>query len=110
MTPTLTLRDLEKIQSDIDGLERQARDTQNLEKGIAGIRTGEKPLMDWYRDSSPYRQTEKSAIDGVINEFGPDLMRIVEMRLAALAREKKVAVATKRAQLATIVAVETAAQ
>ena len=48
----------------------------------------------------------RSLVEGVINEFGADLLRIVEMRQEAFARKCKTEAAAKRMQLATIVAEE----
>lgn len=59
-----------------------------MSRKLAAIRNGEKPLMVAYREMGNWDVHLKSAIEGIINECGNDLLRIVEMRKDAYARLK----------------------
>jgi hypothetical protein len=103
-TPILTLKELKALESEASAMDYKAVRSRSMEQSLAAIRTGDKPLMVAYKSWLP--DDVKSAIEGIINEHGADLLRIVEMRQAAFARQCKVAAAEKRAQLATVVAPE----
>lgn len=99
------MQDLKNLEFEISKLDRLAREALELEKNLAAIRNGERPLMVWLNESATCNSTARSAIEDVINEFSLDLLRVVEMRQAALARSQKIAANHKRAQLATVVIV-----
>ena len=78
---------------DLNEMERQAKQgdaraaaARRLQAQIAEIRKGDVPLMVAYKNMGYSHDAMKSAIEGVINEHGADLLRILEMRQLAFAR------------------------
>lgn len=105
----MTLEELNGLSSDARAHETKAMKAEALATSLAAIRNGEAPLMVRYKGLGGWQDDVRSAIEGVINEHGADLLRIVEMRLAAHARQEKTFARAKRDQLSTIVSVEEAA-
>lgn len=104
--PELTLQQLQAIESEARTCDSKASAAKRLEECLARIRTSEQPLMVRYKGLGHYQDEIRSAIEGIINEHGADLLRIVEMRNAAFARDCRVRATQLRAQLATVVAPE----
>lgn len=85
----MKLDELNELKSDADKFQREASNIKGLSDRLAHIRNGEKPLMVAYKELGNWNEHVKSAIEGIINECGCDLLRIVEMRLDAKARLKR---------------------
>lgn len=102
----LTLGELNRLNSEASAADGKAARVALLQEQLRNIRVGDAPLMVAYKSMGHWQDEAKSLIEGVINEFGADLLRIVEMRQEAFARQCKTEAATKRAQLATMVAAE----
>lgn len=102
----LTLKELNDLCVSAENLERKANDKDTRAKRIAGIRNGEFKLTRWLSDCASYNNESADLIRNVIDEHSADLLRLIEMRLAAEARELRVSAQIKREQLATIVAPE----
>lgn len=100
----LTLGELNRLNSDATAADAKASRASMVQDQLQKIRVGDAPLMVVYKNMGHWQDEAKSLIEGVINEFGADLLRIVEMRQEAFARRCKTEAATKRAQLATMVA------
>lgn len=105
----LTLKQLQKLASEVDSLDGKAAACKRLSDRLAAIRNGEKPLIGAYKALCSWEAEVQSAIEGVINELGPDLLRIAEMRNDAAARRFKVEAAAKRSALGEWVANEKSA-
>ena len=98
-----TLIELQALESGARAADQKAAQAKRLQERLAAIRTGEKPLMVVYKEIGNWEEATKSAIDGVINECGADLLRIVEMRQEAFARRMTVEARQKRAALHAMV-------
>lgn len=84
----MTLEELNKLKSDAEKCERESTHAKSLSAKLAKIRNGDAPLMVAYKGISNWEPVLKGVIEGVINECGADLLRIVEMRQDAYARLK----------------------
>lgn len=84
----MTLDELNQLKREASECQGEARRAKELRDRLAAIRTGDKPLMPAYKDLGHWNEHVKSAIEGIINECGHDLLRIVEMRQDAFARLK----------------------
>lgn len=84
----MKLDDLNQLKKASEKDQNEASNAKNLSLKLAAIRNGEKPLMVAYKEISNWDTNIKSAIEGIINECGNDLLRIVEMRQDAYARLK----------------------
>lgn len=84
----MTLDELNQLKKEAERCQHEASRAKTLRDKMVSIRNGERPLMDAYKALSNWDESIKSAIEGVINECGHDLLRIVEMRQDALARLK----------------------
>ncbi len=102
----LSLSELNGLKSEADAADRKAARSGILQEQLRQIRIGDAPLMVAYRNLGHWQDDIKSLIEGVLNEFGADMLRIVEMRQDAFARKCKTEAAAKRAQLLTVVAEE----
>lgn len=98
-----TLVELQALESGARAADQKAAQAKRLQERLAAIRNGEKPLMVAYKGISHWDSDVLSAIEGVINECGADLLRIVEMRQEAFARRMTVEARQKRAALHAIV-------
>jgi hypothetical protein len=98
-----TLAELQELEFGARTADRKAADAKRLQERLAAIRNGEKPLMVAYKDMGSWEGEARSAIEGVINECGADLLRIVEMRQEAFARRMTVEARQKRAALHAMV-------
>lgn len=95
----MTLDELNNLKKQADEDRRAAAAAKNLSAELAAIRNGEKPLMVAYKGLGSWNEHLKSAIEGIINECGSDLLRIAEMRLESQARHKSVQSRQKLAAL-----------
>lgn len=102
----MTLEELNALSSQARAHDSSAMKAETLAATLAAIRNGEPPLMVRYKGLGHWQDDVRSAIEGVINEHGADLLRIVEMRLAAHARQEKTFAKAKREQLSTIVSIK----
>lgn len=84
----MTLDELNQLKKEAERCQREASCAKTLRDKMVSIRNGEKPLMVAYKALSNWDDSIKSAIEGIINECGHDLLRIVEMRQDARARLK----------------------
>ncbi|TEA78678.1 hypothetical protein [Allopusillimonas ginsengisoli] len=84
----MTLDELNALKKEADNFHWESCRAKELSDKLAGIRNGEKPLMVAYKELGNWNDRIKSAIEGIINECGHDLLRIVEMRHDAHARLK----------------------
>lgn len=84
----MTLDELNALKKEADALHWEAQRARELSQSLAAIRNGEKPLMPAYKALGNWNDKTISAIEGIINECGSDLLRIVEMRQDAYARLK----------------------
>lgn len=84
----MTLDDLNALKKEAESLHWEAAKAKELSKKLANIRNEENPLMVAYKQLGNWNDHVKSAIEGIINECGSDLLRIVEMRQDAYARLK----------------------
>lgn len=98
-----TLKELNELENAALVAERKARDTRHVQESLRSIRIGDKPLMVVYKGMGHWEEHMKSLIEGVINECGPDLLRIVEMRQEAFARRCTAQARQMRAALAAAV-------
>ena len=98
-----TLKQLNELQSNQARALAQAGRSKRFQERLAIVRTSDKPLMVWMKGSGQYEADLRDYIEGVINEFGPELLRVLELRQEALARKHSAEAAVIRAQLATVV-------
>lgn len=106
--PYYTLADLKRFEAEANTHAHKAKRATDLAERLAGIRNGDRPLMVAYKAIHSYESELQSAIEAVLNECGPELLRIAEMRQTAFARSESAKAAMVRAQLATVVAMEAA--
>lgn len=84
----MTLDELNTLKEEAERCQREASRAKSLRDKMASIRNGEQPLMVAYKGLGSWNDSIKSAIEGIINECGHDLLRIVEMRQDAHVRLK----------------------
>lgn len=101
-----TLNELRALEGEAGKMELRATAAKQMQERMAAIRTGETPLMVAYKGLGHWQNEIQSLIEGVINEFGTDLLRIVEMRQEAFARKCKTEAQAKRAHLQAFVDAE----
>ncbi len=102
----LSLSELNALKTEADVADRRAASSAALQERLRQIRIGDAPLMVAYKNLGHRENDIRSLIEGVLNEFGADMLRIIEMRQEAFARKCKTEAAAKRAQLLTVVAEE----
>lgn len=102
----LSLSELNALKAEADVADRSAASSAALQERLRQIRIGDAPLMVAYKNLGHWQDDIRSLIEGVLNEFGADMLRIIEMRQEAFARKCKTEAAAKRAQLLTVVAEE----
>ncbi len=102
----LSLSKLNALKAEADVADRRAASSAELQERLRQIRIGDAPLMVAYKNLGHWQNDIRSLIEGVLNEFGADMLRIIEMRQEAFARKCKTEAAAKRAQLLTVVAEE----
>lgn len=102
----LSLSELNALKAEADVADRRAASSAELQERLRQIRIGDAPLMVAYQNLGHWQDDLRSLIEGVLNEFGADMLRIIEMRQEAFARKCKTEAAAKRAQLLTVVAEE----
>lgn len=102
----LSLSELNALKAEADVADRRAASSAALQERLRQIRIGDAPLMVAYKNLGHWQSDIRSLIEGVLNEFGADMLRIIEMREEAFARKCKTEAAAKRAQLLTVVAEE----
>lgn len=98
-----TLAELNALDNSAKVAERKAEAAKHLQSRLQAIRNGDKPLMVAFKGLGHWEDPVRSAIEGVINECGADLLRIVEMRQEAFARRCTVEARQHRAALAAAV-------
>ena len=95
-----TLSELNQIQRDIVTAEQEISRAKRHSARLAEIRNGEKPL-DSRLQIDPYNREDpiRLMLAGAVNEFGPDMLRVLEMREDAKARAASARVRQLKAAL-----------
>lgn len=85
----MTLEELNNLENQAKKLEYEADREKGSQEIFAKLRTGGEPLYVElaHKNTLRYREYDHSFIQGVINELGPEILRIAEMRKAARERE-----------------------
>ncbi len=98
----LTLKEINALASDMAGAERRAQSAIYLRDRLSKLRESGVPVMETLENR--YLDGDiRAQLAGVINEAGPDLIRLAELRIdAEIAKHQRDACA-KRLQLGTIV-------
>ena len=105
----MTLHELNQIASEARSHDGKASKMETIRKRLSEIRNGEFPLMVAYKNLGHWQEEIRSPIEGIINEHGADLIRILELRLDASARQERVLAKQKREQLSAYISDEEAA-
>jgi hypothetical protein len=82
----MNLDELNKLSGEAGRLERLAGQQKRNEEFFAQIRKSDKPLSVAIHDLGHWHEKERSLLQGLINEFGSDILRLAEMRAEARAR------------------------
>ena len=102
----MTLNELNELERQAKVAEAKAASAKRLQVKLANIRTGERPLMAAYKAMGAWDDDAKSAIEGIINEHGSDLLRIVELRQVAFARSCAAQASTHRLAITALLGEE----
>ena len=102
----MTLDELNKLQSEARACDSRASTAERLRAALQAMRVSDKPLMVAYKALRAWDDATQSAIEGVINEFGVHLLRIVELRQEAYIRKCKTEADAHRAALGAFVTFE----
>lgn len=99
----MNLEELNKLDGQALRLERMANEVKGQEECFAAIRKGDKPLFVAMSELGHWREKERSLLQGIINEFGSDILRIAEMRMEELARRHNTQAQMIRRQIAAAI-------
>ena len=95
----MNLQELNDLNSGANSHDGKAGRIENLANRLAELRKSDQPLMVAYKSMGNWDGEIRSVIEGIINEHGSDLLRIVEMRFAASARQERASAKMKREQI-----------
>lgn len=98
----MKLEELNELKKEASACEDRARRANQMADDLASIRNGETPLMVAYKNMGAWNEDKKPLIEGVINEFGADILRVIEMRQEAYARQQRAMAKQKHAALAAV--------
>lgn len=97
----MTLDELQKIEQDAKDLEYKADTAKRSHETFAKLRTDGKSLYEEIAHGGAlrYREDDRAFIQGVLNELGPEILRIAELRKAAYERGCRAKARAMRASL-----------
>lgn len=97
----MNLDELNGLANEATKLDREAERTKESEESFAKLRTEGKPLWIEMTQSGVlrYREHDHSFLQGVINEFGNEILRLAELRKHERARSLRIKASMIRKQI-----------
>lgn len=97
-----TLKDLNTLSGRIMAARAESERHKRLMDLLCRARTSELTLNVWMAQN-PWHKEVIELVSGAINEFAPEMLRVLELRQEAMARKHSAEAALMRAQLAALV-------